>query len=303
MSHPLPRRTLVSDTVHAPHRLSLGLVLLPDQAPWLELDEDLPSDLLEKRRLLQEQRDQVFVELPSSRPAQREVLERVTESLLHEHPGLYSRSGPHLELRFSGQRLDLEDARVPPLELSAQCVQEDLCVMEKREGDWCLTAAAVCFPTRWDLPSKLGLPMTEVHEPVPDYREVLGQSAKLFFDGMKPKGVFRRGNWSLLDDAALFQPVRQLRSRADPALSEHNAGESLWLRVEHQTLQRLPRTGAVLFGIRVHRTRLDEAAADPAAAATLLDAIRSMAPQMQRYKSIPYIRDAALAYLERRVQS
>ena len=40
-------------------------------------------------------------------------------------------------------------------------------------------------------------------------------------------------------------------------VTAENAGQRLHLRVERQTLSRLPRTGAVLFTIRTHMKRLD----------------------------------------------
>lgn len=40
-------------------------------------------------------------------------------------------------------------------------------------------------------------------------------------------------------------------------MTAENAGQRLHLRVERQTLSRLPKTGAVLFGIRTHMKRLD----------------------------------------------
>ena len=62
----------------------------------------------------------------------------------------------------------------------------------------------------------------------------------------------------------------------------------------------MPRTGAILFGIRIHRTRLDRASADPERARALLGSIRSMAPEMQRYKSLGVLREAVETYLEKR---
>lgn len=283
--------------VSAPYRLRLGLRALPADTSWLEPDVDRDSDLALKRRLLREHRGQVFVETPTSRPAQHEALERVRETLDRFHPGLRACGRDPSGAASAAEGRAPMDA--PPLEAAALLVQEDLVVMERGASGWCLTAGAVCFPTRWDLPSKLGLAMDRIHERVPGYRDVLDDPSHRFFERLPVGRVYRRGNWSLMDDARLFQPDGSLRSEPAPALDTGSAAHRIWLRIEHQTLQRLPGTGAILFGIRIHRTRLDDVGRDRAAAATLVEAIETMPPETQRYKSLGMVRDAALAHLRR----
>jgi len=302
-ARPLPAPRPVVDPVAAPFRLALGLRALRADEPWLDVDADLASDLREKRRLLEERRDRMFVELPESRPAQREALGRVVETLTSRYPHWYRRVSGKLHVTATGDEIDLRADGLPPLEAAARCVQEDLCVMEARRGAWCLTAGAVCFPTRWELAPKLGCSMTTIHERVPGYRATLDYPANRFFDGMKACAVFRRANWSLMDDPALYQPTGKHRTARRPELDGRNAGRLVWLRVEQQTLQRLPRTGAILFGIRIHRTRLDAVARDRDAARALLGAIETMSPAMQRYKSLMSVRDSAVQYLLARLQA
>ena len=69
----LPVREPVWDTIQVPRRLELGARALEPGEAWLELDADLASDLRTKRELFRDHRDQVFVESPDSRAAQREV--------------------------------------------------------------------------------------------------------------------------------------------------------------------------------------------------------------------------------------
>jgi hypothetical protein len=287
----------VWDTVAAPHRLNLGLHAMEPSEPWLVIDDDYVQDLAEKHRLLRDKRSQVFVELERSRAAQAEARNRVIETLLTHYADEFELNGSQFCIRATGEEFDLTEPHMPALEVAARCTQEDLVVMEERPEGWCLTAASVCFPTRWDLPTQLGLPMTAIHERVPGYQEQLNSSSNRFFDGMKPGLVFKRGNWSLMDDPALFQPGGKMQTRERSDLDASNAGQKIWLRVEHQTLQRLPTTGAILFGIRIHRTRLDAVAETPDAARTLLAAIDTMHADMQLYKSLALVRGAATAYL------
>jgi hypothetical protein len=291
-----PPRSL-GDAIQSPHRLALGLTLLARDACWLELDEYLEVDLDEKRRLLSEHREQVFVELPTSRLAQGEVLQRVTRTLAETRPDRYVLEEGRLRRRGQEEPFARDQRAEPPLERAALYVQEDLCVMERRPEGWCLTAGCVCFPTRWDLPSKLGRSLDGIHERVPGYQEQLGRPTERFFESMKRGRIYRRSNWSLLDDPALFQPSDRLRSRPGRAIHGSEAGDGIWLRVERQALQRLPVSDAVLFSIRVHRMALAELARDAEAAHRLIGAIESMDPAMQAYKSLGAVREATFDYL------
>ncbi|EJF63074.1 hypothetical protein DICSQDRAFT_56371, partial [Dichomitus squalens LYAD-421 SS1] len=60
---------------------------------------------------------------------------------------------------------------------------------------------------------------------------------------------------------------------------------TLRLRTERQTLRRLPRTGAIVFTIRVYQTRLDELASEPGVPGRAASAIRSWPEDVARYKA------------------
>lgn len=267
-----------------PHRVRMGLAALAPGEAWIEVDGDRAADLREKRRLLAAERDRVLRVLAGSEPAQAEVYEVVAAQLAAHHPPI----APG----------DPEDAPAPALERAALLVQEDLCVMERNDAGWCLSAAAVCFPTRWDMPSKMGLALAAIHDVVPGYAGRVATAADRFFDRLQPGPVFRRANWSLLDDPALFQPAALRGGAPAASIDARHAGDAVWLRIERQTLQRLARTGAILFTIRIHRAPLRTLAADPAAAASLAAAVRSMDALMQHYKALARVRGAALAYLD-----
>jgi len=67
--------------------------------------------------------------------------------------------------------------------------------------------------------------------------------------------------------------------------------------VEHQALVALPRTGGVLFGLRIALHRLDEVARDPAAAAGLRRGLASMPAEVAAYKRLDAVREAVVAML------
>ncbi len=281
-----------------PYRLAMGL--LPLKADdWIEVDDDLADDLREKRRLLAAEHATVFRAVAGSEAGQQEVLELLAEFLPRRFPEIYRLDGGRLWIGPLEDASPLTSDDVAPLELAGRLVQEDLCLMEPAGASYDLTAASVCFPTRWDLPSKIGRPLGPIHAPVPGFAEKLARPVDRFFGLIKPDKPVWRANWSLIDSPELFQPRGHFRTEPDRSITVDTAGARIWLRVERQTLRRLPRTGGVLFTIRIYNTVLAEAAATPARAGRMLAAVRTMPAAMQGYKSVAVFQPALEQYLER----
>jgi hypothetical protein len=102
-------------------------------------------------------------------------------------------------------------------------------------------------------------------------------------------------NWVVTDSPVAFRPFRP--PIATPGQG-WDAGAELWLRVERQTIQRLPMTGAILFTIRTHITRLDAAIRTAETACELAAAIREMPLATQRYRDIAPVVPGLLDWLD-----
>jgi len=297
-------RKLPPETLHlpfdpGPYRMAMGLVTLPEAA-WFELDDHYQPELHERRRLLQHHHADVFAALPVSDAERAEALHDIAANLTSHHPDWFTRDGTTLRNALTGEHWDLASPHCDPLELAGRLVQEDLCIVQRDDASPILTAAVLCFPSRWRLAEKLGRPLAAVHASVPFYAERLARPVDRFMHHVKPGHIAARLNWSVLDDATLFQPGGKWREAHNPAVTPENAGGTLFLRVERQTFRRLPRSGAVLFGIRVHVYPLDVAIASSATAARLAAAVRALPEQTLHYKSMPPIQDALLRWLDAR---
>lgn len=271
-----------------------------DLHDWIEPDERLVAELAEKEHLLRERHQEVFAVLPEAREGAAEVLELLTDYLPTRFPTLYRREGNVFHNLATQQTWDLSLADLHPLDLAGRLVQEDLCLMqrEERSGVYCLVGASVCFPTRWRLADKMGKPLAAIHGPVPGYAEQLASTMDRYFDRLKADKPAWRINWSVMDDPTLFQPTGHGRKGLNPDITPRNAGEKLWLRMERQTVRRLPHTQDILFTIRVHIRPLRELARRPERAAMLAAAMRALPEQMRLYKSLPPFIDAVLAWLD-----
>lgn len=241
-------------------RLAMGLRPL-DEAKWLEVDGHRDEQLAQKAELLRTRRDVVVATRPGGDEASAELLECVTSNLRDFHPDVdfTVRSDEH------------------PVVAASRLVQEDLCVLVRSDA-WRLEAACVCFPSRWNLASKIGTTLDQIHTPIPGYQEELSAPTNSVFDRMKPERPFWRLNWTVLDDPQLHQPEG---ARQSPELEL----EHWFFRVERQTLRQLPRTKAVIFTIHNYVESLASLiSAHEDFAVDLLLSLETTSEAMNRYK-------------------
>lgn len=277
-------------------QMAMGMVAL-DLKDWIDVDHSRATELTEKERLLSEKHEAVFADLPGSEAAQREVLMLLLDNLERCHPGLIAFDEGVVHVAETGKSYRLSDFGDHALDLAGRLVQEDLCLMTPGEAGYVLHAASLCFPGRWLLGEKLGRPMMGIHEPVSGYAEKLGKPVDRFFTHLKADKPVSRLNWSILDDPALFQTSGHSSTVQHRGITAENAGKCLWLRIERQTLRRLPQSGDILFTIRTFVDPLCALEGRPDLAASLRGAIADMPEGMQRYKSLIPFREALDGYL------
>ncbi len=235
--------------------------------------------------------------VPGSEAARRETWDVLTAHLAGHWPDWFASDGPTFTNHLTGERWNLDDPGLDPLEAAALLVQEDLCLVRPTDDGSELIAGVVCFPSRWRLLDKIGRKLVAVHGPVPLYGERLARPVDRFMSVVKPGHIAARLNWSVLDDPALFQPGGKFRTDRNADVTATNAGDKLFVRVERQTLSRLPASGTVLFTIRVHVYPLAHIVAKPEIAGRLAEAIHALPPETVHYKSLVRFREALLAYL------
>ena len=114
----------------------------------------------------------------------------------------------HLRRRWPDRYADAElDPTLHPLDAAARLVPEDLVLMVERDGRLVFGAGSVCFPNRWDLRSKIGLPLADVHAPVALLNEQLQGPIDRFFERLTPERSFWRLGWGVLDTADWYTPT------------------------------------------------------------------------------------------------
>jgi hypothetical protein len=170
------------------------------------------------------------------------------------------------------------------LELGRTVEPDILFLSPGDDGRFRLRAGALCFPTGWALEEKMGMAMDEIHGVVPGLNSALGSPIHLFLSKLKPGAAFLRDNWGIAaTDALNLHPARAIPPPIPPVELER-----LWLRVEHQALVAMPRTGGIVFGIRVVSHRLDEVVR-AGFGGQLRRALETMPVQLAAYKRLDAI--------------
>jgi hypothetical protein len=152
--------------------------------------------------------------------------------------------------------VELASTGIDALVEASLLVADDLAVLQpvkSQDGSeqLLLNAAVVCCPSRWLLSEKMGHNMLAIHEPVAKYADHVGAAVDTYFQRLTVEKPVWRSNWIIQDHPALFQP--QIPS--GPLVK---TPDELWIRMERQTLRRLPKTGGILFTIRGYQQPLPE---------------------------------------------
>jgi len=294
-------------------------------ARWLEVDEYRDAYLAEKRRLYAEIPDKVFVAEEGTQAAQQEVLElverylreyfpEVVETIPPEHNQQHPTpsSTPHpspahvtcTQVTVATPSAARGDGgawlAAQPLHAASLLVQEDLILMRRDDSGWRLVAGSLCFPSSWSLTEKFGKPLPVMHEPVPGFGPGtrLAEIINRMFDGLQGQAV-ERYNWSIQANDRLYHPLSNIQriDRATNRPSKFPDGDidaHAFIRVERQTLRKLPASRDVLFTIGIHLDPLRVLATHPdraTLAASFAEQLGALDQAQLDYKGLTADRD------------
>ena len=264
---------------------AMGLKPL-DLAAWIEPDATDAARLTLKADLLRRERALVLRAEPDTVDACRELYAVLADHLPRHHPSDYHSEQGHLRVHATGGSYPLsppEDSDAETLLASISLwIQEDVCLLSPA-APVRLTAGSVCFPSRWNLPEKIGLDSGAIHQPVPGFKAALAGPTRNFLERITVDKPVWRLNWTIHDSDQLFAP-HPIPGRQD--LTEANVLDATFLRVERQTLRRLPATGAVVFTIRTYLHSMRDVAADAIRREALRQTLRTLPEEVVAYKGM-----------------
>ena len=247
--------------------------------------------------------------MPHMMAAEWDTLELLMESLAHDYPGLFTLERDGDAWSWTNRPLGLHDRFTfgvpetlprPPFEYIARQAQGDFTLQDQRDDDLFMDGGMVTTQADWSLEFDLGMSFREWHGPVPMAHElgVFDRALKYLLKLQVGRPV-RRLNWTMTVNPRLdTSPERYPHWGPDRAsLTPETVGAKLHLRVELQTLFRLPRSNAILFGVRAYLASLDELSRVVKWRKRLHRVLRDLPETLVEYKGLARFRTLAVDYL------
>jgi hypothetical protein len=241
--------------------------------------------------------------------AQWDSLELIMESLATDYPEHFTltRDGDHWT--WINRPLGLEQQFVfgdeatlpcPPFEYITRQAQGDFVLMDHRDNNLFMDGGMVTSQADWSLDFDLGMSFMEWHGPVPlAHQAGVFDRALKFLLRLQLGAPVRRLNWTMTVNPRLdTSPENYPEWGADRAsLTPENVGGKLHLRVELQTLFRLPRSNAILFGVRCYLIAFEDLVRVPKWARRMHRVLSTLPPELVEYKGITRYRKTAIDWL------
>ena len=190
-----------------------------------------------------------------------------------------------------------------PLRYISSQVQEDIALLDQRNGQLHVDAGVVTFAADWSFGFDVGMSFLEIHGPVPRiHPEGVITRAHEFLKRLQPHQPYRRTNWTLTIDRRLdvsteiyhkWGPDREVIQQ----VPDDEFGRRVHLRVEVQHLIRLPDSGAVMFLIRTYMLPLAQLATVEVWRRRTAEVLAELPGDMADYKGIIKFRDRAAQWL------
>lgn len=152
--------------------ISLALTKLePDW--WLELENNYKSRIAQRKALYEQHHEGVLAYLPGSELACKELMEMNLQFLCARYPQYFSLSKDNKTFTNKILNTKTNVKSKHPLLVVLDNVPEDFAIMLRNPetGFYHFRAGVICSALGWNVASKIGLQLHEIHAPIPDYKE------------------------------------------------------------------------------------------------------------------------------------
>ena len=215
----------------------------PDE--WIICDDAFSQQMALRDQLIETKKDKVLAISDEAQEAAVELL-KMTLDFCVSKLGYKKNVNKIIRPDKVSVEIDLNE----PMTVLGRLVQNDFCILQKKDNEHVLTAAALCFPASWSLEEKFLKPLIDIHIPVKAYDDNIAKRVQRLFDGLQINRPVWRFNALYYEDPNLFQPRSVNQPRRKPAPNKVK-----YFRSERQTIIKLPQSGAIIFGIHTFVVR------------------------------------------------
>ncbi|MFD2935855.1 heme-dependent oxidative N-demethylase family protein [Spirosoma flavum] len=297
------------------HRM--GTAPLQAHESLVEVDGDYGHEIAHKRELLSRDHRYYFQAQPDTELAQWDVLGRLLTEAAERYPNYFSLTKSGDKWHWQNHQLaeeqqftfgDAVTLPLAPLDWVGRQVQEDLVILSA-DGTATLVAGQLCFPNGWCLDDKFGKTFMGIHRPAPAMVQPTMQAAHKLLERIPAHRPIWRASWNFKITNQLDLSTQYSAGYNDdlaqlaPTLTPATIGDQIFIRIERQTFTRLPRSGAILFGIHTYQNTLASEATNTSKAQRMLGTLRTTPREMLDYKAIAPFEDALIGFLEEKIAS
>ncbi len=279
--------------------------------PVIDIDSEYEHELADRARILAADPSRYAV-LPHMRPAGWDAMLALMTELATAYPDVMSLTQTESGWRWCNQRLGLsqvfvfgDESTLPadPLAYIGAQVQEDIVLLDQRDGDLFADAGVVTFASGWSFGFNVGMTFLEIHGPVPRLRASgVIDRAREFLLRLQAGEVYRRTNWTLgvgrrLDASTESYPEWGPEVATAGTVDDETFGRLIQLRVEVQHLIRLPESAAICFLIRTYMLPLADVAGVVSWRTRMASVLAELPDDLADYKGFLSYRDRAVSWL------
>lgn len=264
---------------------------------FLDIDEHYLSEIEERAKVLKDMPARCLT-MPHMDLGCWDLIERIMMSLNEDYPEYFSLSTNGDKWVWENKLLNIKDEftfgdsttlPMPPLEYIGRQVQGDYAILDHRDENLFMDAGIVTCPADWSLAFNAGMSFSEWHGPVPMvHSEGIIERALKYLLTLQVGNPIRRLNWTLTVNARMDTSSETYAEwgHERASITPENVAQNIYLRVEVQVIDRLPRSNAVSINIRTYLLSLEDLVTNPVWARRMHRAMKSLPPQLVEYKGL-----------------
>ncbi|KIJ60634.1 hypothetical protein HYDPIDRAFT_98330 [Hydnomerulius pinastri MD-312] len=258
---------------------------------WIELESTYRERIAQRKKLYVEHGKLVIDELPGSQEAQRELVEMVIQYICQRYPNQFQYNNWTGVFSNNILGIEVDINTVHPLVFLLDHVPEDFLITQEdpETGLYVLRAAVSCSAVGWNIGQKMGRPLHQIHGPVPDYKEKMAFSMDRFFSKMPCDKPIQRGSWGLEVGEPLFLQTDEAEWSVRQAQDQDLPLSNIYMRVDWQTLRRMPKSRAIVFNFKALFTPLTDFQREPYVPKLLLKVLTEGKKSIMEYKGTWHI--------------
>jgi hypothetical protein len=274
----------------------------------LDIDEHYLCETAERAMVLEEDPARCLA-MPHMEQACWDLLEFVMTHYAQDYPEHLSFTQQGDQCEWINRPLGIHQTFVmgdastlpmPPMEFIGRQMQGDFALLDQRDADLFMDAGVITSPADWSLAFDAGMSFKQWHGPVPLAHEMgIFDRVLKYLCAIQVGSPIRRLNWTMTIHPRMdSSPETYHQWGADrTTITPENVGRDVFLRVELQTLVRMPRSHALFFGIRTYLISMDDLTTNKAWAKRLHRVLANLPEALVDYKGMTRYRDTVVEWL------